>query len=936
MTIDLGRFTESQREAIEFGAGNLQLIAGAGAGKTEVLACRVAMLLDRQDDPRIDPSNIVAFTFQEKAAAELKLRIARRVDQQMGNVVGLAEMYVGTIHGFCLELLKDEAPQYLKYNVLDEVQQKLLVNRNSAKSGLTRTSYLNGKNLKRYVDTNNYTSALDILRESEIDWDELNDSSIVEGLASYNELLDSHAYLDYPAMMERAVTLLETDEHVRHSIGERVKQVIVDEYQDVNPVQERLIRAMHDLGAHVCVIGDDDQTIHQWRGSDVGNILSFPERYPEVHQVVLGENFRSTKGIVETARQFIEQNPARLPKTMAASSIQNFENGDVTALTFDSPEEEADWIVDQIKSLRGVSFKEENGERGLTYSDMAVLLRSVKRNAKPITDALKVARVPFVVSGMNDLFGTAEAEAARHLFYFMAGKGDGDSITSREDVYQRWLDADLGITDSDLSKALAAAMSSKESLTGEDQKRWGLYSVQRVFLTFIEDCGLREELVPDDRGEIVLYNLGKFSQLISDFEQINFHSKPADKYDTFADFLRYQAADAYDEGWLDQQYATPDAVRVMTVHQAKGMQWPAVFVPAMLRNRFPSARPTGRGVWHLLPRDAVAGQERYENSIEDERRLFYVAMTRSQKFLSMTYAPIPGYNNRYQRPSDFWTNILASHYVKRRKPDYSERARSEPKQKHGVSDVVLSFSDIKYFFECPYHFKLRILYGFNRPIDEALGYGKSLHDALAEIHSRAMGGDVPTADEAEAIVNRNIHVPFAYPELKDTLTKSAIDVVGDYIVANASRFPELEYFEKKIELNLEDGVSVVGRIDLVRRSVNDVSEVSIVDFKSNDRSQAEDVTEMQLHTYVLGYEALTGQVADFVEIYELDEGKRLPRSVDMDFVDDVKTNVGKAANALRENLLPPTPSRNTCAACDYLHLCSAGMSSMDNAMPNAN
>ena len=175
-----------------------------------------------------------------------------------------------------------------------------------------------------------------------------------------------------------------------------------------------------------------------------------------------------------------------------------------------------------------------------------------------------------------------------------------------------------------------------------------------MFINFLEEAGVREERIPGGRAraEVVRYNLGKFSQLISDFESIHFHSKPVEKYEAFANFLRYRAEDAYPEGWQDNQYANPDAVRIMTVHQAKGMQWPVVFVPALLRNRFPAAKIGGRNVRHLIPRDGVQDQARFEGTIEDERRLFYVAMTRSQKFLHLTWAPIAGMNNRYAKNSN--------------------------------------------------------------------------------------------------------------------------------------------------------------------------------------------------------------------------------------------------------------------------------------------
>src|SRR5437773_11129097 len=215
-----------------------------------------------------------------------------------------------------------------------------------------------------------------------------------------------------------------------------------------------------------------------------------------------------------------------------------------------------------------------------------------------------------------------------------------------------------------------------------------MYSLQRSFMTFLEDLEVREERIPNyeegkARGEVVFYNLGKFSQLISDFETIHYQSDPYRKYDEFARFLQHGAEDAYPEGWQDNQYANPDAVRIMTVHQAKGMQWPVVFAPALLKNRFPAKKPGGRNLWHLLPRNGIKGQARFEGTIEDERRLFYVAMTRSQKFLHLTWAPVPS-NQLFQQRSQFWDDILASKHVKRRAPDYSARKRLPPMPRAGV------------------------------------------------------------------------------------------------------------------------------------------------------------------------------------------------------------------------------------------------------------
>jgi len=297
-------------------------------------------------------------------------------------------------------------------------------------------------------------------------------------------------------------------------------------------------------------------------------------------------------------------------------------------------------------------------------------------------------------------------------------------------------------------------------------------------------------------------------------------------------------------------------------------------------------------------------------------------MTRSQKFLHMTWAPIHGFNNRYILPSDFWENVLASKFVKRKAADYSARQRSTPKPRLGVSNVVFSFSDLKYFFECPYQFKLRILYGFNAPIHEALGYGRSLHNALAEVHARALTGDHATEFEAKDLITTHLHTPYAYPALRQALETAATTAIANYIHDNKAVFAKIEFSEKQVEISLGDGISVKGRIDLVRRI--DTGETTIVDLKSNDRAQPEEVTETQLHIYALGYRELTGRNADLVEIYDLDNRKGKPRSVDVDFIEHVKLKVRLAAVSLREGNLPPAFHPTKCGTCDYHGICTAG------------
>lgn len=202
-------YTPAQKKAIAIIDRNLQIIACAGSGKTRVVAARIVNVLRRQEDNGIQPENIVAFTFTDKAAAELKDRITRMYQDEFGHVRGLAGMYVGTIHGFCLELLQKYVPHYLKFDVLDEVRQRLLVDRNYQKSGMASLG------LKRWVESGLFVTILRVLRETDSDPRVLDQQAVKAALETYQQLLDTHRYLDYDEMLLRAVVELETPTNCR-------------------------------------------------------------------------------------------------------------------------------------------------------------------------------------------------------------------------------------------------------------------------------------------------------------------------------------------------------------------------------------------------------------------------------------------------------------------------------------------------------------------------------------------------------------------------------------------------------------------------------------------------------------------------------------------------------------------------------------------------
>src|SRR5437773_495678 len=557
---------------------------------------------------------------------------------------------------------------------------------------------------------------------------------------------------------------MEDDDYgrVQDHVRDDIRYVVVDEYQDVNALQERLIRGLVRFRANLCVVGDDDQTIYQGRGSRVTNIVAFGGRYTSVRQVVLDDNFRSSRGVVELGRSVAERIPAgeRLQKAMVAAGHQTWERGDLLALTFADPEAEAAWIVDRIEHLRGVPFRDgpQAEPRGLSWSDCAVLFRSVAKDSEPVCAELRRRGIPFIVKGLNRLFASPEIRAVVGIFRFVVREIEAGQLKAL------WDEAALIPPGAEWGTAL------KVLETGRDfaaHKRYSVYNIQRLYLDFLQSLDMREDTLPGDptRGEIVFFQLGKFSQVISDYEQVHFTTEPKAKYEGFAKWLEHQAPGYYADADADVGYATPDAVTIATVHQSKGLQWPAVFLPAMRKNRFPSRVMGGVTLRHVIPDDAIDDPARYRGTLEDETRLLYVAVTRAQKYLYVSFAPVA--DNQQQRArSDFFNHIAAQQWVSTA-PAPINQARLTPQPVQVTPQVTLSFSELKHLFVCSYEFKLRFLYGFNAPIHEALGYGKTLHDTLSEIHKQALEGYIVTKDSAATLIDRQLNVPFAYSALRE-------------------------------------------------------------------------------------------------------------------------------------------------------------------------
>ena len=725
------------QQAIESTNENLRIIACAGSGKTRFVAERVAFLLKSG----VLPENIIAFTYTEKASAELNHRIVKELKQQdvMDGLLGFANMYIGTIHGWCLKALQDNEIGYQKFGVLDEIKLKLFVDKNYNKIGMKGITKLDNPraNMKIFTDTNRFIQLMNIVRESE-QTEELSEE-IATAKNTYEEFLKKSGYFDFTMIMTEALKKLkDLSSALRAKINQELKYLIVDEFQDVNPIQEHIVRELHLASScKVTVVGDDDQNIYQWRGSNSKFLQEFDNNYNSlapVRSLKLVRNYRSSKGITGLAKEFIELNQHRIPKEMTSGETQQFvRDEDILYNDYDTIDEENEAIVSRINHLRGVAFKKDGEERGLDYSDFCILLRTWKKSER-IVEALEANNIPYITGGVNQLFDRREVRAASGIFQYLREAIDA------EDLRDLWLSipnnqietATIDQAIKNLDKWFPDSFQSHRKTVS-----WGDFSLQEIYWEFLKDAGIVEESFIEDgneasaiQAEIIFYNLGKFSQVINDFEEINLNSAPPSFHlFNYLNFIRYAAQDYYPEGWMNNPYKTPNAIQIMTIHQAKGLEFPVVFIPGLNHNYFPIKKPGGLNVWHFLERKSILDQERYEaqtedQRIEDERRLMYVGITRSQKFLFISRAPDQD-NRLYKKVSRFRSELV-SDYIQEPLTEikFANRERLAPKPREETVTISLNFSILKDFFECNYRFQV----GFNvwllLPTRSAHGNGK--------------------------------------------------------------------------------------------------------------------------------------------------------------------------------------------------------------------
>jgi DNA helicase-2/ATP-dependent DNA helicase PcrA len=382
--------TGDAAKAVKHRGSHMQIIARAGSGKTEVVSQRVVDLLA----DNVEPRSIVAFTFTEKAAAELKNRITRRVSERLGKQALdlLSGLFVGTIHAYCFQFLQRYIPRYESYDVLDDNQLTAFLAREATALNIRQ---LEPKN-RLFASIALFLKSVDVV-ENEL----LDPATMPEPfrtvLLAYYSTVERYHLLTYGQQVARTVAELQ-DATLRARVHADLKYLIVDEYQDVNPAQEQLVERLTGPDVELCVVGDDDQAIYQWRGSDVSTIVEFGSRYSPVATFSITTNRRSRPTIVTKADDFAKTIPNRLPKTMGTFRSPNTVP-ETAVWAADAEADEASWIANMIEDLH---------DAGTPYGDIAVLVRT--SGAYPrLVDQFAAFDIPVQPGGRTGLFKQPEA-----------------------------------------------------------------------------------------------------------------------------------------------------------------------------------------------------------------------------------------------------------------------------------------------------------------------------------------------------------------------------------------------------------------------------------------------------------------------------------------------------------------------------------------------
>jgi DNA helicase-2/ATP-dependent DNA helicase PcrA len=963
---------EQQRAAITHQRGPLLIVAGAGTGKTAVITRRIAWLVAGR---RAKPSEILALTFTDRAAAEMEERVDVLVPY------GYTDVRISTFHAFGDRLLRDHALDLglaPDFRILTKAEQVIFFRERLFEFPLDYyrplgdpTRYVEGMLalISRAKDEDitpaDYVAFTDkVVAQAEAD---PSDKELAEHARRqreialtykrYQELLAAEGCVDFGDLIVLSLRLLREHPTILAEYQQRFKHILVDEFQDTNYAQFQLVRllAAADPEPNVAVVGDDDQSIYKFRGAAISNIMSFIDVYPGARQIVLTTNYRSHQAILDAALRLIRHNnPDRLEvKTGLDKRLHSSADPGPAPehVHLDTLSSEGDWVAARIA---------EKVERGdYKYREFAILVRS-NMDADPFLRALNMRGIPLRFTGSRGLYNREEIRLALAFLRALARPGDNLSL------YYLGVSPLYLISATDLAKALSYA----------DRKNRTLEHVFR-HLNLEGFADLADELAPESRAAIaklladleemrqlmkdhvtgrVLYeflvtrtgyirrlatsgalqdevrvaNLAKFFDLVAKYGEIAAYDRVPEFVSHMDDLITAGDDPAVAEAEFDQ-----DAVNILTVHKAKGLEFPVVFLVSSVADRFPTRN---RGETIPLPdplvKDILPGGDFH---LQEERRLFYVGMTRAQRELYMTSARDYG-GVRPRKVSRFVLEALDIPQVdvtafKASPVEAIHRhAPAADGQQHlaGVippeAPLLVSFRQVDDYDTCPLKYKYTHILRVPLLRDHRVVYGSAIHEAIREYHRRKARRQLVTLEDLVSNFERAwINEGFISREHEDQRLEEGREVLRQFFKFQEGTGYVPTFVEAPFSFQV-GATRVKGRWDRVDMRGD---EVVLIDFKTSDVRTQKDADRraresLQLAIYTLAYREVYGAMPDRLELHFLGPQRVLVGNAqpDAELLAETAAAIGRVSSGIRSQQFIATPDfYRACRYCAFASIC---------------
>ena len=1012
----LAGLNQEQRRAVCHGEGPLLVIAGAGTGKTQVITRRIAWLIATR---RARPSEILALTFTDKAADEMQTRVDQLVPY------GYTDAAVSTFHAFGDRLVREFALElglptdsrvlsrpevviFLRERLFEfELDEYRPLGDPARFLGALGTLFSRCKDEdvspQAYLDFAGTLASTAAARRAgqdagpdtapeaaetiaALDEEARRQSELARAFDRYQTLLRQAGLIDFGDQVSLALRLLRESPAARLELQRRYRYILVDEFQDTNRAQSELVELLAAPHGSVTVVGDDDQSIYKFRGAAISNILEFKRRHPRARQIVLRRNYRSRTPILDASYRLIRFNdPDRLEvrngidKRLVA--VRDGTTVPVRHLVFATGSEEADGVAREIATrLAG----------GAGPRDFAILVRA-NADADPILRSLNLAGVPWRFSGTSGLYARPEI---RLLLAFLRAIAD---LSASVDVYALAASDLYSLGGPDLTAIVNSARRRNRSLwevMEELTRQPGLLRLSpetratldrlvtdlrcytdlaherpagEVLYRFLKDSGLLGRLAATDSmaAEEALANIARFFDIIRAQSDL----LPDDRAIFVARHLQ-TLIDAGDDPATAEVDPDAEAVAVLTVHKGKGLEFPVVFMTGLVDGRFP-ARTRREPL--ALPSELV--QETLPEGdahVQEERRLFYVGMTRARDELILSHASDYG-GRRTRRVSQFILEALdlpatavtgavadaKAHAPLERLAAFEPKTEPvEPGREPVEGPLSLSFYQVDDYLTCP--LKYKYVHVLRVPIapHHAIVYGSALHKAVQEFHRLHARGHVMTEEELLAAFDRawsnEGFLTREHEEARLAAGRAALLRFREEQLRPGTVVPA--YVEREFSFGL-DGDRIRGRMDRVdierlpagaadthdgageAQLADSVApalpglhpeRVTITDYKSSDvrdpaRARERARESLQLQIYAMAYQAETGRLPDALQLWFLESGLVGRVEVDEKRLEKARESIRRAATGIRARRFEATPDYMACGYCAFRDICPASV-----------